>query len=296
MEAQSKNIDRNLKIGLVLNSLFTVIEFIVGLFSGSLALISDSAHNLTDSLSLIISMGSRKMAKRHADTQKTYGYERATILAALLNALILLGVAIFIFYEAYRRLLEPPKVEGSLVIIAAFFGFVINGGIAWMFLSGKKDLNIKSTIVNFVTDALAQLGTIIAGFIILFTKQSFADPIISIIIGILLLYTAWEVTKDALHVLLEGVPKGIDVIKVKETILSVPKVIGVDDLHIWALSSHYAALSCHVIIKKMTIEESIVLMQKIKEELADRFHITHATLETELTAGPHDKERADEGM
>jgi cobalt-zinc-cadmium efflux system protein len=291
-----ENLDNRLKIGLLLNTTFTVIEFVIGIFSGSLALIADSAHNLTDSLSLIISIFANKLSKKEATLDKTYGYGRASILAALLNSIILFGVAVYIFYEAYGRLLNPPKVEGNLVILAAFFGFIINGGIALSFLKGKKDLNIKSTIINFATDALAQLGTIIAGVIILVTHQSIADPIISIIIGILLIYSAWEVVKDALHVLLEGVPEDINIEEVKKAILSVPGVKGLDDLHIWGLSSHYSALSCHIIVKKMTLEESCSITQQIKQKLAEEFHIEHATLEPELTEGPHDDEHMDEGV
>jgi cobalt-zinc-cadmium efflux system protein len=289
------NFDNRLKFGLVLNTGFTIIEFVIGLLSGSLALVADSAHNLTDSLSLIISIGANKIAKKEANLEKTYGYGRASILAALLNSVILFGVALYIFYEAYGRILNPPKVEGSLVILAAFFGFIINGGIALSFLKGKKDLNIKSTIINFATDALAQLGTIIAGVIILLTHQSIADPIISIIIGLLLLYSSWEVVKDALHVLLEGVPEGIHVAEVKRSILSVSEVKGVDDLHIWALSSHNSALSCHVTVKNMSLEKSCILTQQIKEKLAHDFHIDHATIEIELIAGLHEKEQMNEG-
>lgn len=292
------NLDNKLKISLILNTGFTVIEFIIGLFAGSLALMADSAHNLTDSLSLIISMFANKISKREANIDKTYGYGRASILAALLNALILFSVAVYIFFEAYQRLLKPPTVEGNLVIIAAVFGFIINGGIALSFLKDKKDLNIKSTLYNFATDAFAQLGTIIAGIIILFTKQSIADPIISIIIGILLIYSAWEVVKDALDVLLEGVPSDVKVEEVKKTILSIPGVRGLDDLHIWALSSHYSALSCHVVVTdtECSLKESIKITEQIKEKLAEKHHIEHATLETEITDGPHDKERTNEGV
>lgn len=292
-----ENLDNKLKWSLVINTAFTVIEFIIGIFSGSLALIADSAHNLTDSLSLIISMFANKIAKREANLDKTYGYGRASILAALLNALILFSVAVYVFYEAFKRIQNPPAVEGNLVIIAATIGFIINGGIAWSFYKERKDLNIKSTLLNFATDAAAQLGTVIAGFLIIITKQPIVDPLISIVIGILLIYSAWEVVKDALDVLLEGVPSDIKVPDVKKTILSVPGVRGLDDLHIWALSSHYSALSCHVILKdtECSLKESIKITEAIKGKLAKKHHIEHATLETEVTDGPHDKERTDEG-
>lgn len=284
-----ENLDNKLKISLILNTVFTVIEFIIGLAAGSLALIADSAHNFTDSLSLIISLVANKISRRQATLDKTYGYGRANILAALLNALILLGVGLYVFYEAIRRIQNPPAVEGNLVIIAATIGFIINGAIAASFLKNRNDLNIKSTLYNFATDAVAQLGTVIAGILILATGKRIIDPIISIFIGILLLYSAWEVVKDALDVLLEGVPKDIKTNDVKKTILSFPGVKGLDDLHIWAISSRYAALSCHIVIQKMTLEDSIKLIQQIKEQLAQKFHIEHATLETELKFGQHDR-------
>lgn len=293
-----ENLDSKLKWSLLLNTVFTVIEFVIGLFAGSLALMADSAHNLTDSLSLIISIFANKISKRAANIDKTFGYGRASILAALLNSLILFSVALYVFYEAFKRIQNPPAVEGNLVIIAASIGFIINGGIALSFLKNKKDLNIKSTLLNFATDAAAQLGTVIAGFLIILTGNHIIDPIVSILIGILLIYSAWEVVKDALDVLLEGVPNDINVNDVKKTILSTPGVKGLDDLHIWALSSHYAALSCHVIMKdtKCSLKESIKVTETIKGKLAEKFHIEHATIETELTEGPHDKERTDEGM
>lgn len=292
-----ENLDNKLKWSLVLNTGFTIIEFIIGLLAGSLALMADSAHNLTDSLSLIISIFANKISKRKANLDKTYGYGRAGILAALLNALILFSVAVYIFFEAYQRIKDPPTVEGNLIMIAAGIGFLINGGIAFSFLKDKKDLNIKSTLLNFATDAVAQLGTVIAGFLILTTGNHMIDPLISILIGILLIYSAWEVVKDALDVLLEGVPQGIKVEEVKKTILSIPGVKGLDDLHIWALSSHDAALSCHVIIenKEASLKQCVKLTEEIKQVLANNHHIEHATLETELTEGPHDKERMDEG-
>jgi len=283
------NLDNRFKIGLILNTGFSILEFILGLISGSLALIADSGHNLTDSLSLVISIFANKISKRGASADKTYGYGRASILAALLNAFILIIVALYIFYEAYKRFSNPPHVEGSLVIIAAFFGFVINAGIAWSFLKGIKDLNVKSTIINFATDAIAQLGTIIAGVIIVLTKQTIVDPIISTIIGILLIYSAWRVIKDALHVLLEGVPDGVDTKKVKETILSSEKIKNVDDLHIWAISSHFAALSCHVVIEDCDLKESTKIIKRIKEELKEKFNIEHATIETELAKCPSEE-------
>lgn len=291
-----ENLDSKLKLGLVLNTGFTVFEFIIGFFSGSLALISDAAHNLTDSMSLLISFFATKISKRKANIDKTYGYGRATVLAAFVNALILLGLAIYIFIEAYKRFQNPQPVEGGLVIIVAFVGIIINGSIAYLFFKSRGDLNIRSAFLNMAMDALASVGALTAGFIIVLTGKTFADPFISIIIGCMLVYSGWSVVKDALHVLLEGTPEGTDLVKIKKAICAMSGVTGIDDLHVWALSTTNAALSAHVIIKKMSLEESIILTKNIKEKLKKDFHIEHATLETQLTEGPHDKERTDEGV
>lgn len=290
------NLDSKLKFGLLLNTSFTIFEFIVGIISGSLALISDAGHNLTDSLSLLIVFFAQKIAKREANVDHSYGYGRATILAAFVNGIILVLLALFIFYEAFGRIMKPESVSGSLVAGVAFVGILVNGTIALLFRKNQDSLHIKSAYVNMFFDTLASIGALLAGLLIILTKRTIFDPLIGILIGILLLRSSWEVVRDAMHVLLEGVPEGVDIRKVKETICSIQKVKGVDDLHIWAISSHYAALSCHVIIESCSLEESMKLTEKIKDELYAKFNIDHATIETELTEGPHDKERMDEGV
>lgn len=284
-----ENLDNKLKLGLVLNSGFTVVEFIAGTLSGSLALISDAGHNLTDSLTLLISYIANKIAKRKANVEHTYGYGRATILAALINGFILFLLAIYIFYEAYHRFQNPRPVEGGVVMIVAFIGICINTSIALLFRSNKNDLNIRSAYVNMLFDALASFGALLAGLLIILTKQPIFDSLISIIIGLFLLRGSWSVVRAAMHVLLEGVPEGIDVGKVKETIFKSQSVKNVDDLHIWALSSQQAALSCHVIIEDRGVEESTKIVKQIKEMLHDKFHIEHATIETELVECPPEK-------
>lgn len=292
----TENLDRNIKLGLFFNTGFTIFEFIVGFLSGSLALISDAAHNLTDSLSLLITFTAAKISKRSANNDKTYGYGRATILAAALNSVILIGLAFYIFYEAYQRLQNPEPVEGKLVIVVAFVGIIINASIAWLFYKNKNDLNIRSAFLNMALDAVASVGALIAGIAIVLTGKTFIDPLISALIGLMLIYSGWSVIKEALHVLLDGVPEGVDVQKVKTAIQDTKGVTDVDDLHIWALSTKEAALSAHVVIEACTLEESIVLISAIKANLHNRFNINHSTLETELIAGPHDNERIDEGI
>jgi len=291
-----ENLDSKLKLGLLLNTGFTVFEFALGFLSGSLALISDAAHNLTDSMSLAISYTANKIADRDGNVEKTYGYGRATILAALINTLILFGLAFYIFYEAYQRILYPEPVVGKLVAMVALVGIIINGSVAALFYKSRGDLNMKSAFLSMFFDMLASVGALIAGLIIMFTDLTIVDPLMSILIGLMLIMSAWGVGKEAIHILLDGVPEGIDVQKVKEAILNVSGVHALDDLHVWALSTRKAALSCHLVIQDCRLEEGVGLVSVVKKMLHDNFRIDHVTIETQLRKGPHDKERINEGM
>lgn len=284
------NLDNKLKLGLILNTGFTIFEFAIGIMSGSLALISDAGHNLTDSLSLLIAFIAQKISRRDANSEHSYGYGRATILAALLNGLILFLLAIYIFYEAIMRFTKPEPVEGALVMVVAFVGILINGSIALLFRKdSKNDLNIRGAYINMFYDMLASVGAMLAGFLIIITKLSIFDSLISILIGILLLRSSWCVARAAMHVLLEGVPEGLDTNKVREVIVKNSYVKNVDDLHIWAISSQNAALSCHIVIEDCTLEESTRIVKEIKMDLDEKFHIEHATIETELLECTPDK-------
>lgn len=283
------NLDNKLKLGFLINTTFTIFEFIIGILSGSLALISDSGHNLTDSLSIIISLFANKISRRLANPEHSYGYGRATILAALFNTFILVDLALYIFYEAYNRILSPHPVTGTTIILVSIIGIFANGAIAWILSKEKKDLNIRSVFANIFSDVIALTATLIAGILLYITKQPIIDSLIAIMIGLMLLYAALKVTRDAIHILLEGIPERIDIKKVKELIEKTHKVKGVDDMHIWAISSHYAALSCHIVIEDCDVEESTRIIKEIKDKLKQEFHIEHATIETELTECPPDK-------
>lgn len=284
-----ENLDNKLKIGLVLNGLFTIFEFSVGIASGSLALTSDAGHNLTDTLSLLIAFFAQKIARRDANPDHSYGYGRATILAALLNGLLLVLLAGYIFYEAFGRLAKPEPVSGGLVMLVAFVGILMNGSIAFLFRKSTKDLNMRGAYINMLFDMLASAGAVVAGLLIILTGQYIFDSLISILIGVLLLRSSWGVVRSAMHVLLEGVPEGVSVEAVRSTILEIPKVKNVDDLHIWGISSHFAALSCHIVIEDCDLVESTNILKQIKKQLAEKYHIEHATIEPELVECPPDE-------
>ncbi len=274
-------LNSKLKLSLILNTCFTIIEFIVGIFSGSLALISDSLHNLTDSFSLLITFISIGFGEREPDHRHSFGHERITIIVALFNSTTLIFVAFYIFYEAIKRILHPHPVEGSIIALVAAFGIIINGSIAFLF-SRERDLHIKSAFLSMAFDTISSVGALVAGIIIFFTKLTIFDPIISICIGLMLLVSAWGIIKESLHILLEGMPEGFNLNNLVKTIRSIPLIKEVDDLHVWALSSHDTALSCHIVIEECDLQKSIKIVKEIKKLLAKNHNITHATIETEL--------------
>ena len=281
----SHDIDHNekgIKFGLVLNTAYTVVEFGFGLFTGSLALIADASHNLTDTLTLSISFVANRVAKRKANDAKTFGYGRATILAALLNAVIMLAVAAFIVFEAIQRLSHPQPIEGGIVAAVAAIGIFVNGSIALVLYKQKSDLNMRSAFIDMAFDALSSLGAVIAGLIILFTGISWVDSAIGLIIAGLLVYNTCKILSEAVSILLESTPKDVDISKIKEIILSNKDVLDVDDMHIWAIRSGYNTLSCHITISEEKLANSHKIVEAVKERLLKNTSIQHATIEVEL--------------
>lgn len=274
-----KDLDFRLQLGIALNTLFTIVEFFIGFFSGSLALISDAAHNLTDVLSLIISFTAQKLSLKQPDNKKTFGYGRITILAALLNIMILFILTLYIFIEIYQRFYEPESISGTLVTITSLVGIIVNGGIALLFLKYKSDLNIKSSLTNMIFDAIASAGAFVSGIIITLTNNTFIDLIISSFIGLMLIFNIFKLLKEVIHILLEGAPEHINVKQVKKEIEQVDLVKKAEHLHIWSISSYNVSLSCHIIIDRDKLDQSIEIVQKVKDVLKNRFNITHATIE-----------------
>ncbi len=279
-------LETKFKASLVLNTSFAIFELITGIISGSLALVSDAGHNLTDSLSLVVSFTAQKISKRRATHEHTYGYGKITIIAAFINSLILIFAALYIFYQAYQRILHPQGVEGSWVMIVASFGILVNGAVALIFYKDRSDLNVRSAYLNMANDVIASIGALVAGGIIYFTGKTIVDPFISIIIGAMLLFSSWEILNKALHVLLEGVPEEINLGDIQAQILSHPDVLSLHDLHVWTISSKATALVCHMVPKVFDTEKNLQIVKEIKQNLQDKFKINHSTIEVETTACP----------
>jgi cobalt-zinc-cadmium efflux system protein len=261
---------------------FVVVEFAAGLKAHSLALLSDAGHNFTDALALLLAWFAFYVESKPPNETKTYGYQRAGVLAAFVNALALVALAGFIFYESYQRLSRPQPVADAIMIGVAAAGLAVNLGIMLGLRSAsRRDLNIRSAFVHMLGDAVSSAAIIVGGILIALSGYLWIDPALSIFIGGLILWTAWDIVKESLNILLEGLPRGLRLETVIEEIRRIPGVIDVHDVHIWSLGSHSHALSCHVMIADVPPSSSEAILRSVNELLARRFHITHTTIQFE---------------
>ena len=255
-----------------------------GILTNSLALLADAGHMLSDSISLGVGLLAFILGEKAADYSKTYGYKRFEILAAVFNGVTLVLIAIYIFYEAYQRFTDPPEVASTGMLIIATIGLLVNILVAWILMRGgdtKENLNIRAAFLHVIGDLLGSVGAIIAALMILFFNWGWADPLASVIVAVLVLISGWRVTKDAVHVLMEGTPKNVEIDAVIKTIESIPGVNNMHDLHVWSITSGQNALSCHVVVDgTISIQESQEILRTIEDELEDE-NIGHATIQME---------------
>jgi cobalt-zinc-cadmium efflux system protein len=271
---------KQLKIVLLLTGSYLVAEIIGGIATKSLALLADAGHMFTDVGGLILSLIAINIAQRKASAQRTYGFYRAEILAALTNAVVLIGVSIYILYEAWQRFKDPPEVSSKTMLLIACIGLVINIiGMRLLKKGSKESLNMKGAYFEVLSDMLTSIGVIIAGIIMLTTGWYYADPLISAGIGLFILPRTWILLKDAVGVLLEGTPSDVNITSLQEAVMKVQGVAGLHDLHVWSLTSGTNAMSAHIQIKE---EENIkAVLTAVKQVLRDEFKIVHSTLQTE---------------
>ncbi|HNW59013.1 MAG TPA: cation diffusion facilitator family transporter [bacterium] len=284
MTPSHSNFTRAFAIGIGLNSAFVLIEAGFGLFSGSLALIADAGHNLSDVLGLVLAWGASRLAERRPTARRTYGLRRTSILAATLNATILLIAVGIIGAEAVERLMHPAVVAGGIMIPVAAAGVVVNGLTARLFhTGGKQDLNIRGAFLHMAADAAISLGVIVAGVLILLTGWPRLDAIISLIIALIIAITTGRQLRRALDLSLDAVPEQIDPVRVREFLCAQAGVTGAHDLHIWAMSTTETALTVHLIMPEPPVDDD--WLTRISHELHDRFHIGHATIQIEKGNG-----------
>ncbi|MEK6752174.1 MAG: cation diffusion facilitator family transporter [Chloroflexota bacterium] len=279
---------KRLMLSLALTAAFVMVEVIAGIIGNSLTLLTDAAHNFTDVIALGLSWYALKIATQPANAGKTFGYHRVGILVALVNSTTLILIAIGISYEAYRRLLSPPEVDSVILIAVGALAFFINAGTAWLVKTGSEhDLNLRSAFLHLMGDVISTLGAVLAGIIIYFTKWNWLDPLVSVLIGGFILWNAWSILRQSIHILLESTPENIDMQEMVEKIHTVGGVRGVHDLHVWSINESLRMLSAHVVTDDISISDGLAIQQKINELLAHRFNIQHATLQMECEDCEH---------
>src|SRR5580692_1059234 len=276
---------RVLKISLGVTLLYIVLLVVAGIRSHSLALLSEAGHNLSDFLALLLSLVAVYLQSRPASSTKTYGYHRAGVLAALVNAVSLVAVSFFIFYEAFRRLEHPEHVQASVMMWVAAAGVVMNGVIAFMLYrsSGRSggDVNIRSALLHEVGDTLSTAAVIAGGWAILVTNNYWIDSALSFGIGALILWSGFGIVRETLNILLEGTPRGVKLELVETAIRSIEGVNDVHDLHCWSIGSETRALSCHISIADIPPSVSERILRDVKDRLHHSFHIDHTTIQFE---------------
>lgn len=281
----SSEVSRKLMAASIATAIFVAVEIVAGIRANSLALIGDALHNVTDTLALLLAMFAVRLERRPATSAKSYGWHRAGILAAFINAGALAAFTIFLFVEAAQRLRAPAAVNSTAMLITAAAALLLNGSITlWLRQHGRHDLNIRGAVLHMLGDALSSAGIIVAALLIRATSAGFWDPAVSIVIGVLILWSSWGILREAINLLLEGTPAGIDPEDVTRAIARLDGVDGVHHLHIWALGPSRPALSCHLMVGDIPVRSTGNLLAQINELLEHEYGIAHTTIQFEFAS------------
>ena len=273
---------KRLMLSLTLTAAFVLVEVIASVFGNSLALLTDAAHNFTDVIALGLSWYALKIAAKPANAGKTFGYHRVGILVALVNSTTLILIAVGIFYEAYHRFITPPEVDSVILIGVGTLAFLINAVTAWLVKDGSDhDLNLRSAFLHLMGDVMSTLGAVIAGVIIYFTKWNWLDPFVSVLIGLFILWNAWSILRQSIHILLESTPENIDIKEMVEKLHTIDGVRSVHDLHVWSINENLRMLSAHIVTDDISMRECSLIQQDINELLIHGYNIQHSTLQIE---------------
>ena len=271
-----------LQWSLVATTVFAAIELVAGIQAHSLALVSDAGHNFTDALALLLTWVGFYLQSKPANEIKTYGYHRASVLSAFVNALTLVALSGWILYEAVERLRHPQPVQELVMMAVAVLGLLVNGGIVLVLrAASRNDLNVRSAFIHMLGDALGAVAIIGGAVAIRYTGWQQVDPALSILIGLLIVWTAWDIIRESLNILLEGLPRGIRLQEVGGAMQAIEGVLDVHDLHIWSLGSSTHALSCHVLIEDVPPSASDIILRRLNDMLSHRFLISHTTVQFE---------------
>lgn len=273
------SLNRAFLIGIGLNVSFVVVEFLTGLWYGSMGLLSDAGHNLSDVASLLLAMWAFKLAQMRPTERYTYGYKKSTVLISLFNSLILLIAVGVIVAESVGRMLHPAPIQGGAIAWTAGIGVAVNGFTAWLFMKDREcDLNVKGAYLHMAADALVSVGVLVSGLVIARTGWTIVDPIVGLIVAVVIVVSVWSLTRDSLRLSLDGVPAGIDVAELERRMTSVEGVEAVHHVHVWAISTTENALTAHVVLADPCMLACV--KPRLKELLAE-VGIVHATLECE---------------
>ena len=270
-----------LRFSLGATAIYVVVTFVAGLRAHSLALLSEAGHNVSDFLALLLSFAAVYFQSRPADHARTFGYQRAGVLAAFVNAASLIVISIWIGVEAVHRLSAPVQVQPKLMMIVAAAGVVMNGVIATLLWGVARDVNLRSSFLHMVGDTLSTAAVIAGGAGILYTGQKWIDPVLSLLIAALILWTSLDIVRETLNILLEGTPRGVQLNDIRSGMEAVEGVVNVHDLHVWSLGSHSHALACHVTIADIPPSESACILVKLHHVLREHFRIVHSTIQFE---------------
>jgi cobalt-zinc-cadmium efflux system protein len=268
--------------------LLVAVELTGGVMGHSIALISDAVHNLTDVPSLAIAWIAMRVAGRPANDEKTFGYHRVGTLAAFINAIILVLISGFLFYEAWERYRNPQPVHVGIMMVISVVALVINSGITLAVVRGRHDLNLRAIFIHNLGDALSNIAILAGALVIRATAAQWLDPLLGAAIGAMVLWSSIGILREASHILLEGLPRGMELETVAKAILAASGAQEVHDIHIWTLGTDLYALSCHLSIPDMHLEQCEQLLQKVRARLADEFHISHSTIQFERAGLPRE--------
>ena len=280
---QDGKIQRILQLSLLLTLAYVVVAFVFGLRSRSLALISEAGHNLSDMAAIALSFVAVYFQSQPATERKTFGYQRAGVLAAFVNSAVLVGLSLWIAFGAIRRFASPVPVESSLMMAVAAAGVLMNGVIAVLLWRFTRDLNVRSVFLHMLGDMLSTAAVIAGGAAIFFTGLTWIDPLLSILIAAMILWSSVGIIRETLNILLEGTPRNVQLVEVRQAMRSVEGVLDVHDLHIWSLGANSHALASHVTIDERPASECAGILDGINCALRDRFRITHTTIQFETS-------------
>lgn len=276
-------VSTKLTVATIATFLFVLIEVGIGFYASSLALVGDALHNFTDTLALLLALFAVRLERKPPTTAKSYGYHRAGVLAAFINAGTLMAFTLFIFVEAASRFRHPHNVASTPMLVTAIAALLLNAALTlWLLGDGRHDLNIRGAVIHMLGDAVSSIGIIVAALLIRATGSPVWDPAVSVAIGLIILWSSWGILRETVNLLLEGTPSGIDPEDVTQSLAALEGVFGVHHLHIWALAPSRPALSCHVMVGDVPLRSTGQLLERLTRVLEHEYGIVHATIQFEF--------------